>query len=100
MSTPIIPIRVDVEVAESVQQFNLEVAENTFQYDLDVDMRIVASSVADYDGSYVIIPKVESQTMPTENKRMAHDVLVREIPYYEVSNVSGTTVYIANSLDD
>lgn len=95
----IIPIRVDIDVAESVQQFDLSVLENEFPIEVDVATPVVASTAADYDGSYVIIPKVESQTMPTENKRMRQDVLVREIPYYEVSNVSGLTVYIANTLD-
>lgn len=99
MPTIEIPIKVNLQVTESVQQFALTVAESTEAVNLDVETAIVASTIADYGGSYVIIPKVESQTMPTENKRMRSDVLIREIPYYEVSNVTGVTVYIANTLD-
>lgn len=48
-----------------------------------------------YAGPYVITPKAEEeQTLPTKSKKMASDVLVKEIPYYETSNVAGTTVYI------
>ena len=100
MSNIILPLICDLEVSESRQQYDLDVVESSLVFDLDSIVNIVAGSVADYDGEYTIIPKVESQSIPCENKRMRSDVTVTEIPYYEVSNVSGLTVYIANSLDD
>lgn len=48
-----------------------------------------------YDGSYVVIPMVDTeQTLLTANKIMADDVTVRAIPYYETSNQYGKTIYI------
>lgn len=53
-----------------------------------------------YEGSYVVIPEVNAQVLPTLNKRMTDDLTVTGIPYYEVSNTSGITVYIAENLND
>lgn len=53
-----------------------------------------------YEGSYVVIPEVSAQVLPTLNKRMTDDLTVTGIPYYEVSNTSGITVYIAENLND
>lgn len=52
-----------------------------------------------YDGTYDVIPKAYTmQTLETNRKYMEDDVRVHEIPYFEVSNESGTTCYIANEL--
>ena len=42
-----------------------------------------------YEGSYQVTPKTASQTLATANKLMQADVMVKEIPYAEVSNNSG-----------
>lgn len=43
-----------------------------------------------YDGEYVVIPLArEEQALPTAAHLLTQDVVVREIPYYEVSNPSG-----------
>ena len=62
------------------------------------DTAIVYYNADPYTGEYVVTPKVDQQTMPTRNKQMLDDVTVRSIPYYETSNASGTTVYIAAEL--
>lgn len=51
-----------------------------------------------YQGAYTVTPKDEAQTLPTKNTAMADDVTVKEIPYYEVSNQTGSTVYIGKEL--
>ena len=51
-----------------------------------------------YSGNYVVVPKTHEQFLATQNKLMAEDVDVKAIPYFETSNVSGTTVYIANEV--
>lgn len=51
-----------------------------------------------YDGSYVVIPSNREQMLETANKLMSKDVTVKEIPYYETSNESGTTVYIGGNV--
>ena len=96
----IIPIQVEMDVEESRQEFDLDVEQINFPIDFDVATEVVARSVADYDGAYVVIPDIDQQILPTENKRMREDVTVTGIPYYEVSNVKGVTVYIANQLGD
>lgn len=47
-----------------------------------------------YKGTYEVIPKVYSQSLPTKNKVMKENISILEIPYYETSNLSGKTVYI------
>lgn len=52
-----------------------------------------------YEGTYDVIPKAYTmQTLATSDKYMEDDVRVHEIPYFETSNVSGTTVYIADEV--
>lgn len=47
-----------------------------------------------YTGSYEIVPHVYAQTLPTKSTYMLKDMLIKAIPYYETSNLSGKTVYI------
>ena len=47
-----------------------------------------------YEGAYEVTPRVVEQTLPTGAKRMHRDVLVHEIPYWEVANESGKTAII------
>lgn len=47
-----------------------------------------------YEGPYEVIPSTCDQTLDTSNKAMREDVIVREIPFAEVSNPSGGTTII------
>lgn len=50
-----------------------------------------------YAGDYVVTPApFLEQTLFTNNKLMEDNVVVLEIPYYEVSNISGKTVIIGD----
>lgn len=52
-----------------------------------------------YAGPYTVTPKAhEEQILDTASKVMARDVTVKKVPYYETSNVSGNTVYIASGV--
>lgn len=53
-----------------------------------------------YEGTYVVIPQTSEQTLETRDKRMQDNVTVREVPYFEVSNEKGLTVYIAQNIND
>lgn len=54
------------------------------------------STIAVYAGPYSVTPKAgTAQTLSTAGKQMTEDVTVAKVPYYETSNTSGTTVYIA-----
>ena len=100
----ILPMRIDISLGESRQEYNLEVEQSTTELSLDTAESITVSisdAIPEYEGSYIVIPDTQSQTLETKDKKMTDDVLVREIPYYETSNPqNGLTVYIANSLDD
>ena len=52
-----------------------------------------------YTGAYTVAPKVYSQSLPTTQKVMEQDVEVKSIPFYEVNNKKGTTVYIGDDLN-
>lgn len=48
-----------------------------------------------YDGSYVVTPDWEEQTLETKDKVMSDDVTIQSIQLESVSNLSGgRTVYI------
>lgn len=50
-----------------------------------------------YTGDLVVIPRAaEAQTLSCAHKTMPDDVTVTKVPYFETSNDSGTTVYIAS----
>jgi hypothetical protein len=56
--------------------------------------------VEEYEGVYDVTPSSNAQTLKTRNKLMRDDVMVKAIPFFEVSNNSGgNTVYIG-TLDD
>lgn len=48
-----------------------------------------------YTGAYDVTPDPDvMQTLLTAGKQMTENVTVQKIPYYETSNIDGTTVYI------
>lgn len=50
-----------------------------------------------YSGTYLITPLVNAaQELPTAHKILEQNVVVEEIPYYEVSNQYGKTVHIGD----
>lgn len=52
------------------------------------------SKEANYDGEYIVTPKLEEQTMPTKGKVMEDDVKINKIPITVVSNESGGNTVI------
>ncbi len=46
-------------------------------------------SLPEYSGAYEVIPQTVPQTLHTSNRTMAGDVVVLDIPYQEVLNLSG-----------
>lgn len=51
-----------------------------------------------YQGEYEVTPKVTAQSLATRGLMMLDDVAVLAVPYYETSNESGKTAYIANEV--
>lgn len=62
-------------------------------------IQVSAQTYPYYEGEYEVIPMAyESQVLPTTDTIMRDDLTIREVPYYETSNVNGTTVYIASEV--
>lgn len=60
---------------------------------------IGTGSVDPYEGAYVVIPKITDQTLDTERKLMMQDLLVKQIPFYDVSNAAGgSTIFIGSEV--
>ena len=58
-----------------------------------------STDVSVYMGEYTVTPKQnETQVLNTANKTLIDDITVKEIPYYEVSNTVGKTVYIGKEI--
>ena len=52
-----------------------------------------------YEGDYDVTPQAKSAViLPTKDRRLSRDVNVKKIPYYETSNQTGVTVYIASEV--
>ena len=48
-----------------------------------------------YGGPYTVTPMVKGQTLKTASKLMKDNVKVLSVPYWETSNPTGNTAYIA-----
>lgn len=47
-----------------------------------------------YAGNCHVIPKINSQVLPTCDKVVTQDITVEGIPFYEVTNPQGGTTFI------
>lgn len=60
----------------------------------------ISTILVAYGGSYEVTPKIKEQTLPTANTYLSKNMVVKEIPFSEVSNVSGgRTVWIGKEID-
>lgn len=68
----------------------------TVKIDFDVGVEYgQGGRLPDYKGSYEVIPKLIDQTLPTKDKSMTDDVVVKEVPVARVTNPAhGKTVTI------
>lgn len=62
------------------------------------DAVVVTTGGFPYEGAYEVTPTVEGFTLPTARKVMREDLTVKRIPYYEMDNQNGTTVYIGSEV--
>ena len=51
-----------------------------------------------YSGAYEITPQLETQTISTDEMIMSSDITINSIPYQEVPNDYGNTVYIGTGV--
>lgn len=67
--------------------------------DVEVGKVVIKHDEADdYEGEYTITPSGESQILETANKKLADDVEIKAIPYYDVANEYGRTIYIGGEI--
>ena len=65
-------------------------ADNSVRIDFDVGLEYgQGGRLPDYHGSYEVTPKLVDQTLPTKDKSMTDNVVVKEVPVARVSNPSG-----------
>ena len=88
-----------VKLYDEVIEFNYETTPtryvdcDIFVYDdvldFDYSLECRATTLPMYEGPYVVDPQLYDQTLPTENKSMAADVLVKEVPVEITENPNG-----------
>lgn len=88
------PNEFEFEFAEQDQTFEFGFEEPVINFELEQAIEISHNEY--YQGEYVVTPKMfEGTVLPTKEKTMADDVIVLEVPFYEVSNeTGGTTVTV------
>jgi len=67
--------------------------------DVEVGRVVIKHDEAEnYDGDYIITPSGEKQILETANKKLIDDVEIKAIPYYDVANEYGRTIYIGGEV--
>ena len=85
-----------LEFEEDAKEFCMTFEETNAEFCMDFgEMQIVHTDYDPYLGPYVVTPKRRDQILATNGKNMEDDVTVKEVPWTEVSNPTGTTFTIA-----
>lgn len=87
-------MRIQVELVRTDFKFDLGLAGEQ-KIELGFEEGFKRTNAEAYTGEYEVTPRTHEQTLPTRNRLMAQDVVVRSIPYYEVDNTQrGMTAII------
>ena len=85
----------NVSVIED-QIINVSLRENVQTINATLDVDVMRQPRSDYDGPYTVTPLAFSNIeLDTNGKTLSDDIVIEKVPYYETSNVSGMTIYIA-----
>ena len=88
-------LELDSGLSESVTTLFVDFCDTMEELDSEFADGVNIGKLPNYTGPYTVIPKVkQDQTLNTKDKSMVDDVVVLEIPYEEVHNVTGTTFTI------
>lgn len=83
--------RLNIQFTEVEEQFHLKFRETT-----PITHYVGGTP---YEGAYDVTPTVEGKQLPTAQKVMLEDLIIKAIPRYDVTNLAGgTTIYIANEV--
>lgn len=93
-------IRVQFQSIDKRLDVNFQNQESFIKADFGEIKTITIRGGTDYyEGSYAVTPGIEAQTLETKDKFMLEDVVINEIPFYDVSNTAGgSTVYIGREI--
>lgn len=96
-------MRIDVKFSQTNQKLNAQFNKINERLDVrfgEVKIVTVIPEKDQYEGDYIVTPKISAQTIPTKKKYLIDDMTVKAIPYFNVSNTTGgSTVYIGSTLD-
>lgn len=62
-------------------------------------INIIHGEYPAYEGLYEVTPRAEAQTIETAKKLLEDDISIKAIPYYDVSNQYGRTIYIGGDIN-
>jgi len=67
--------------------------------DVEVGRIVIKRDETDeYEGMYIVTPSADIQTLETANKKLLNNVEIKAIPYHDVSNEYGRTIYIGGEI--
>lgn len=95
-------MRFDVTFQEFDKKLNVDFRTRNEKIKVDFEhLQVVSDNVGVdyYKGNYTVTPKVEKQELATRQKFLTENVKIKEIPFFEVSNLEGgQTVFIGKEL--
>ena len=92
----LVPITVEMTVAESQQQFNLTVSENVMNYNMTVSEKFIAGVTPPYEGEYEFTPTSEVQTVLCNGMKMSDDIKINPIPQnYGLITYNGSYITVS-----
>lgn len=95
-------MRFDVTFQELDKKLNVDFRTRNEKTKVDFEhLQVVSDNVGVdyYKGNYTVTPKVEKQELATRQKFLTENVKIKEIPFFEVSNLEGgQTVFIGKEL--
>ncbi len=96
MSEIILPIVVDMSVAESQQTFALGVGVSEVALDVGLDMAVRPVAGHRYEGDYTVTPADTTQTIPIAGLVATEDIIVEPIPNnYGLITWNGSTLTVS-----
>lgn len=89
-------ITVPMTVSISNQNIDMTITQNNINVPVGIGAKYVVDEAKSYEGPYNVTPKpFNSIILETNGLLMNDDVTIQKIPYYDTSNLYGTTIFIA-----
>lgn len=91
-------IALDIQLGVESQNKDIEISVSKRRKYMSMSIEKSMTPVPEYDGPYNVVSRLYyGQALPTEGKKMVHDLVVDPVPIHEVSNpMGGITVTIGS----